>query len=859
MDLIGQRVGNYVIERPLKKGGMGSVYVARHPAIGKRVAVKFLDTPSHEPEHGGRFLDEARITASLDHPNIINVYDFGELDGRFYYVMELLIGRDLGEVIAVDRLHLDQIYDYLIQICRGLEAAHDRGIVHRDLKPANVFIVDGQPTLLKLMDFGVAKVLAQDVGKTNHGHLLGTPLYMAPEQALGDIARISLQTDLYAAGVIAYELLSGKPPFEHESAMMLLMAHVHADFAPLRRVAPHVPPQLCGIVERCLSKDPGSRPRSAAELASEIEWAIKHPAAAALPQSAQVVSLIPPTERAEPRVDANITAEEPTFAEGSPDLSLDDNDRSVLKKLIQRMRRRGDLPAFVANVGDVNRKADFEGKYSADQLSEAILKDHALTAKLLRVVNTNYLKRFGGKIYSVQQAIVILGFEQVRSLALSIAVFDKEGAGPNSGRIADSAVHALVSGELARLLAGRLGMRNEEESTVCAMFCKLGRHLALVYLPEQFERVRSRAERESIHLERAAEKELGIGFQKLGIGVAEQWHLPSQLLEAMGEAPKAGSRPTNGQQQLAFLAHFSNELCELVATGLSSTDDPRLKRLLNRFENFVALDKDEVPALLAQVEESFHARYATLLGTKAKSSRFLTHLPELSPEARGHAAGTTPHPGSPSRARLEQTSTPGSKRSVRHKERSRRRVQGVLLGQPQKEDQERTASDTVGTSLEQIRELLVRQRQPQQALSQALGVFSRHLNLPRVVAFKPSGDGTELIVTSAVGDDALALSKELRLTLNSSLQANDVFSKAFNGRKDIFVRDSYSERSAAQVPRRYYEVFGSPAFAILSCQDERGRITLLLADVADPSGLPDRDELGQLGELKALIAAAVAA
>ncbi len=952
MDLIGQRVGNYVIERALKKGGMGSVYIAVHPALDKRVAVKFLDAPTEQLEFSRRFLDEARITASLDHPNVVGIYDFGRLDGRFYYVMDLLVGHDLDEHLQRYRPHPAQCVEFLSQICAGLQAAHERGVVHRDLKPANIFVVEGEPPVLKLMDFGVAKVLAQNTSKTNYGQLLGTPAYMAPEQAVGDLARICAQTDLYAVGVIGYELLAGRRPFEHESPMMLLVAHIHEDFPPLRELAPQAPPLLCKLIEKCLQKNPTARPASAGELARNLRalqagaleplaerraHAVSPPSsshkgpkapgverdeegrgsAAALtdraasqaqlnclvqgtPSSTKKEALLVETVN-EPAIENPLapakhrrsteaheeseayplseTEDDLQLGDGEREVLLDDNDRSSLKKLFQRMKRRDDMPAFVANVGDVNKKADVDGKYSANQLSESILKDHALTAKLLRIVNTNYLNRFGGKIYSVQQAIVILGFEQVRSLALSISVFDKERKTAATARVADSAVHSLVSGELARTLAKRVGLDDEEESTVCAMFCNLGRHLALVYLPEQFDKALARSAQEKISLERAAEKEFGLSFQKIGIGVAEQWHLPTQLLEAMGASPAGGGKPVTEQQKLASLAHLSNELCELVADGLSSEHDPKLRKLLERHRSLVDLTPDEVPELLASVEETFRDRYSNLLGTKPKNSRFLKQLPELSPRAKQNAEKRI-QADAEARAKVAgkhlevEESGRLARPPERNRKRARRAVHGLVLGQPAEgnnstlphpqkagssQENEASPPSTLSTSVEKVRSLLHDQGQPEQALNEALRIVSDCINLPRVIALKPSETGSELLVSDVIGDDKKALSSEVRFELNLSRQANDVFSKAYNGCKDIFVKDTYSDKAAAHVPRRYYEVIGSPAFLILPCQDKKGRIALLLADASDPEQLPSRKVLSQLDELKTLIAAASAA
>lgn len=985
---------------------MGTVYTATHPALGRTVAVKFLDAELAGGDLSARFLDEARITASLKDRNIIDIFDFGDLDGRFYYVMELLDGQDLGEEMAGGaRLPLPTIINYLAQICSGLQTAHLAGIVHRDLKPANIFVLDGHPLTIKLMDFGVAKILETDSKKTNYGQILGTPAYMAPEQALGDVSKISAQTDIYALGVIAYEMLSGRRPFEHEAPMMLLVAHIHETITKLNDVAPHVPPALAAVVEACLSKDPKDRPASAKELGNRLDEAMKQPVPRsvrrdeaktdtlldekaalreekrrkkqqrleekqrardeerrqrkakreqereaedvapgisladkkAAPESPSATSEHQPlehratvqfkapevrtlelAEKKEVTVDAaavtqrpvlpqpshetmissrapeisesppasfahrdtlmNISADSPaglhtlgiatnavTMVSGDETVTLDEGDRNILKKLLQRMKRRGDLPAFVANVGDVNKKADFEGKYSANQLSEAILKDHALTAKLLRVVNTTYVQRFGGKIYSVQQAIVILGFEQVRSIALSISVFDKSKGGPNAARVADSSVHSLVSGEIAKELTTRCQLKDVEKSMVCSMFCNLGRHLAIVYLPDQYDNALARAAKDGISLDRAAEKELGLSFQKIGIGVAEQWHLPPQLLEAMASPLPAGAKLVGDEQRFAALAQLSNDLCELVATGLTGPSDPKLRKLLHRHENLLILDPEEVPELMANVEEGFRERYASLLGKASQGSRFLQRLPEFSPQSMRRreqllATAQVEKSAHKAKASSKESPAPAAKKKGKRAVGAPRAVQALKLGQqgPAPAGKPSVKKEPVPDPLSSLREAMADRERRNEAWETALSLISEQLDLPRLVALRANDNATELVASHAFGADATGLKGALRFQLNPSPTNPDVFSRAFHLKKDIVVKDSFSEKSSTQVPARYFEVLGSPAFAVLVCNDGEHAPTLILADVDDPTTLPSRSRLGSIDALKALLAQAAA-
>lgn len=273
---MGRKVGNFVIDRPLATGGMAVVYVARHPTLGREVAVKFLS-----PEFEGdaqlteRFLLEARVTASLGHKNVVQIFDFGELDGRSYYTMELLRGADLSRLIQQrQRLHHGEVCECLEQICEALDAAHNVGVVHRDLKPANIFVSDETPRVVKLMDFGVAKVgNNRSPSGTRHGQILGTPTHMSPEQALGQIDKISPQSDLYSLGVIAYEMLTGRLPFESDSEVLLMTMHIKDTAPSIVEQAPDVPPRIARLIEACLAKDPDARPSSARLLGQQLNAA----------------------------------------------------------------------------------------------------------------------------------------------------------------------------------------------------------------------------------------------------------------------------------------------------------------------------------------------------------------------------------------------------------------------------------------------------------------------------------------------------------------------------------------------------------------------------------------------------------
>jgi serine/threonine protein kinase len=274
----GFRVGNFRVVAQLGSGGMGSVFVGEHPDIGKRVALKIMRSDlTANPEAIARFLNEAKTVVMLKHPSIVDVLDYGILDsGQRYLVMEHLEGEDLKSYRRVrNRLSPHEAAGIVWQILDALAAAHAAGVVHRDLKPENVFVIPwGRRSLVKLLDFGIAKLLgeAEGVGKhnTQTGVILGTPAYMAPEQAAGR-RDLDGRTDLYSVGILLYELVAGRRPFHSPNPGELLLMQQSSPPPPPRLFVPHIPALLEQLILCCLEKDPDKRPQSAGELRDELQ------------------------------------------------------------------------------------------------------------------------------------------------------------------------------------------------------------------------------------------------------------------------------------------------------------------------------------------------------------------------------------------------------------------------------------------------------------------------------------------------------------------------------------------------------------------------------------------------------------
>jgi serine/threonine-protein kinase len=273
--LIGTQVGSFRLVRLLGRGGMGSVYLAEHPVIGSKVAVKFLhESLAENPQVVARFYDEARAVNLIGHENIVAIYDLNLLPpNRYYFVMEFLDGQTLHAADHARHLTPAESIEVLLQLCDALQCAHERGVVHRDLKPDNVFLVTrgGKPHFVKLVDFGIAKLRGASVtstGRTAAGLIVGTPEYMAPEQC--DDGAIDARTDVYALGVMAYELLSGRLPFQGKTVTQLLLAHLQQQPPPLSQVTKGIDAELERVVMKALAKPPADRHADMARFAEAL-------------------------------------------------------------------------------------------------------------------------------------------------------------------------------------------------------------------------------------------------------------------------------------------------------------------------------------------------------------------------------------------------------------------------------------------------------------------------------------------------------------------------------------------------------------------------------------------------------------
>src|SRR5579864_9230062 len=268
IEVLGER---YQLQDPIGRGGMATIYRGRDMRMERVVAIKVLrEVYSTDPKFVTRFQREAKAASSLQHPNIVQVFDYGQTDGNYFIVMELVEGTDLRRYLrSRGMLDIDRAIIIAHDVALGLGAAHRRQIVHRDVKPQNILV--GKGGSIKLTDFGIASVY-KDINAerlTTTGMTLGTVQYYAPEQAQGEI--VNPAADVYALGIVMYEMLTGRTPFDGDTPVAVAMQHIQEKPVPPSHLNPQIPPALEEIIMRCLEKSPDRRYTDGSQLARALE------------------------------------------------------------------------------------------------------------------------------------------------------------------------------------------------------------------------------------------------------------------------------------------------------------------------------------------------------------------------------------------------------------------------------------------------------------------------------------------------------------------------------------------------------------------------------------------------------------
>jgi eukaryotic-like serine/threonine-protein kinase len=592
-------IDRFHLLRPLGRGAQGVVYLAHDPQLDRQVAIKTLSLDAAaDTFHAEQLLAAAKLASSLSHPNIVPVFEVGLHAGQPFVVFEYVEGATLADALKNDgALPMARAVILMSQILAGLARVHAAELLHGDIKPANILL--GANGIPRVTDFGISRHLlaarSEQVGS-------GTVQYMAPE-CFGE-GGADLRADVFALGLLFHEMLTGEPVFEPGNEYTQIYRVLNeTPVAPSTR-NPRIDKRLDEIVLKALQRDPAQRYTSAAEMKQDLDR-FRVPAAS----------------------DKAAELRESTV-------------HSTVEFLLRRMALKSDFPALSASFGRINQLSAQTDDASLKSMSDLIMRDFALTQKLLRTVNSAAFG--GGKVTKVSHALTLLGMSQLRSIVTGLMLSGGGRKGRGSAEVAAALTDAFVAAVIARNVGRMVGLQTVEELFICGMFSRLGQLLTLFYLADEHHEIVRRIEEESSDAAAASRAVLGLTFEQLGAEVARHWNFPALIVDAMRVLPRDNlGAPSSEPERMWFCAGYASELCTFAHETPPTMLEERFASHIARFAAAIPVDEAKVRALIGHSLE-VASKYIAASGLNPARTTLLDGLAVL------RAAPTvppTPAPG----------------------------------------------------------------------------------------------------------------------------------------------------------------------------------------------------------------------
>lgn len=762
---MAETIGRFEVIRVLGKGAQGTVYLARDSHLGRQVAIKTLRAGADSMD---QLLQEARIVSRLQHPNIVTLFDAGEHRETPYLVYAFVEGETLAHQLKPrEPMQLARAVQIICGILDGISYAHQQGVIHLDLKPANVMISNtGQPLV---MDFGIARTLAQkplDTGRIN-----GTPHYLAPEIIEG--RQPTPSSDLFSLGMMLYEMVTGTPAAD--SSNMYEVLHKNANEAAESPSARNigVDAQLEAIILKALAKRPEER----------------YPDAAAMKRALE--------DYLDPGRD------EARHVEGE--------GHSTLDFLLRRMRSKSDFPALSSTITEINKVVDSQSE-SASKLTRSILQDFALTNKLLKLVNTVSYGQFGGKINTISKAVVILGFDTVRNVAMTLILLEFLQNKAQAAQLKDDVVSSFFAGIVAGQLAAGRHIKDAEEAMICSMFRNLGRLLATFYFFEESQEV-NRLMEQGESEDKAALKVLGVTYNDLGIGVAKSWNFPERLVAGMqkltGDKIK---RPHGELENLTVTVNLANELCTIAGNSDVEVKTEALKALSRRYENAITVSEQQLSTALEGSLTELTTR-SMILGIDSARSPFMKRV----------------HDWSGKKLEVEVEPEPDSMDGITQLGME---VETATLQPGDKISFDPEAILTAG--IQDVTNTLVEEHKLNDILQMVLETMHRGMGFNRTLIFVRDSKHSRMNARFGFGRDSEEVLEKFHFPLAF---APDVFHLALEKGADIVIEDVTAANIATKIPDWYRAAVTSQSFLLLPVMINGKAISLFYADMEDANAM----------------------
>lgn len=759
-------IARFEILRELGKGGQGAVYLAYDPQLGRQVAIKTLRNFKHQAE---QLIHEAQIVSKLQHPNIIPLYDFGEHHDIPYLVYAYIEGRTLEQLLKEKQtLSFVQAAEIACGILDGLAYAHAQGISHADIKPANVMLSETGIPLL--MDFGLASA-QEHFQKNTADTLQGTPRYMAPELISGKPTMFS--GDLYAVGTMLYEMVTGEFAVSGHNVYEILNRAANDNIdAPSKRNE-LIDERLEAIILKSVTKNPEQRYQNSGTMKKALR------------------DYLDATGK-------NIITQNQTH--------------STLEFLLRRMRSKNDFPALSSIISEINKIVSSESE-SSSKLARTILQDFALTNKLLKLVNTASYGQFGGTINTVSKAVVILGFETVRNIAMTLILLEFLQNKAQASQLRDEIIKAVFAGLVAAQLSNDHNICDSEEVMVCSMFHNLGKMLATFYFFDESLEI-SRLVEQGEKEQAAAQKILGISYPELGLGVAHNWNFPPRLLAGMRRLTNDEiSPPTGDLDELILTINIAHDLCNIAASTPPNEKHQSLHQLAQRYEKANKISERELTRALDIGLSELKQRTGNLNINIVKSP-LLAQVRQWC--GQSHTAEEE-----------DQKKTAGSLTGL----------ESITMALPENTgdgDPKENAEAMLSAGIQDVTASLVGDFNLNDLLQMILETIYRGMGFHRAVIMIRDNKQNIMSARFGFGVDMEATIPNLRFTLPF---LPDVFHLSIEKGLDIAIEDIHAPNIADKIPSWYRSSINAPSFMLLPVMLKDKAIALFYADMQTVNSL----------------------
>lgn len=765
-----RRIGRFELQRLLGRGAQASVWLAHDPRLQRDVAVKLLAGGADAAAVSG-WMHEAHAVSRLSHPHIVPVFEADDGGGQPYLVFEYVEGGTVTELVRREgALAPRRAVELMVGVLDALATAHAQGVVHRDLKPSNVLLgADGRA---RVMDFGIAA----RVSGGSDGRIVGTPGYLSPEAARGEAP--SPRMDVFSAGVMLAELLAGQRLMVERDPMRALQ-RVQVEDLQLPPKA-DVDDTLRGIVQRALSRDPQRRHDSAAALRDALAAWLQAGAASGAAEAA---------------------------------------GHGTLDFLLRRMRHKSDFPALGESVVRIQRAASSENE-SLGSLSAEILRDVALTNKLLRMVNSaNFSHAGGGSIATVSRAVALIGFGGVRNLALSLVLLEHMQNKRHAAQLKEEFLRALMAGTLAGALAPLA--RETEEVFIGALFQNLGRLLTEFYFPEEALQIRQLRE-QGVEIEAAAQRVLGLGLQDLAAGVARTWGLPDSLQRTMrapdGEVPARAAE--RGIERARWIGRCANEITDCLLDHGAEQAQQAVTQLAERHARALDVAAKDIVGAAALARERL-IEFARSMGVDVARG---TAARRLFPD---DATLSEPAPTLP--------------------------MAGLAAVAPGQSADPAAVTEALTAGIADVTQSLASgDFKLNEVLRMVLETMHRALGLQRIVFCLRDPKTDTMTGRLSLGAGGMAACKPFVIPLRDKPGAPvDLFAAVCRKGADTVISDTSRAGMVSRLPAWYVASVNAPSFLLLPLTVRQAPFGLIYADAAAPGALaPQEKELALLRALR---------